>query len=134
MNSRGSHSDQRNWLDRTSQLPPRVVGRRTFLAAGVAAATAATAWAREYGDGTQPVRYPDPDIVVLDQRFAKYKLGNTPIQRVYHSDKMLWAEGPAWNGVGRYLLWSDIPNNVQMRWLEEDGHVSTFRHPAENDQ
>jgi gluconolactonase len=45
---------------------------------------------------------------------------------------MLWAEGPAWNGVGKYLLWSDIPNNVQMRWLEEDGHVSTFRHPAGN--
>src|SRR4029077_13595839 len=43
-----------------------------------------------------------------------------------------WAEGPAWNGVGKYLLWSDIPNNVQMRWLEEDGHVSTFRHPAGN--
>ena len=57
---------------------------------------------------------------------------NTPIQRLYHSPEMLWAEGPAWNGVGRYLLWSDIPNNVQMRWLEEDGHVTTFRHPAGN--
>ena len=40
--------------------------------------------------------------------------------------------GPGWNGVGRYLLWSDIPNNVQLRWLEEDGHVSTFRHPSGN--
>lgn len=45
---------------------------------------------------------------------------------------MLWAEGPAWNGVGRYLVWSDIPNNVQLRWLEEDGHVSRFRFPAGN--
>ena len=44
----------------------------------------------------------------------------------------LWAEGPAWNGVGRYLLWSDIPNDVQLRWLEEDGHVSAFRNPAGN--
>ncbi|NDA68810.1 MAG: SMP-30/gluconolactonase/LRE family protein, partial [Verrucomicrobia bacterium] len=44
----------------------------------------------------------------------------------------LWAEGCAWNAVGRYLLWSDIPNNVQMRWLEEDGHVSTFRNPVNN--
>ena len=42
------------------------------------------------------------------------------------------AEGPAWNGVGRYLLWSDIPNNVQLRWLEEDGHVTTFRRPSGN--
>jgi gluconolactonase len=78
------------------------------------------------------VRYPDPDIVVLDKRFAKYKLGNSSIQRLYHSKEMLWAEGPAWSAVGKFLLWSDIPNNVQMRWLEEDGHVSTFRNPAGN--
>ena len=57
---------------------------------------------------SSPVRYPDPDIVSLDKRFEKYKLGNTPIQRLHTG--MLWAEGPAWNGVGKYLLWSDIPN------------------------
>ncbi|MCX7422810.1 MAG: SMP-30/gluconolactonase/LRE family protein [Planctomycetia bacterium] len=109
--------------------------RRSFLA--VAAAATATvvarqALARDFGPNTQPTRYPDPDIVTLDKRFKKYALGNTPIQRLYHSDKMLWAEGPAWNGVGRYLLWSDIPNDVQLRWLEEDGHVSVFRNPAGN--
>jgi gluconolactonase len=102
--------------------------RRAFLAASGAAFTAvAAAQERDYS-GTKPVRYPDPDILVLDKRFAKYKLGNTPIQRL--ATGFLWAEGPAWNGVGRYLLWSDIPNNVQHRWLEEDGHVSTFRNPA----
>jgi gluconolactonase len=42
----------------------------------------------------------------------------------------MWAEGPAWNGVGRFLVWSDIPNNVQMRWIEEDGRVTTFRNPS----
>jgi gluconolactonase len=42
----------------------------------------------------------------------------------------LWAEGPAWNGVGRYFIWSDIPNNVQLRWLEDDGRVTVFRNPA----
>jgi gluconolactonase len=107
------------------------MGRRAFLASAGALAAAPALAAREFG-GDQPVRYPDPDIVVLDERFARYKLGNTPIQRIYHSPQMLWAEGPAWNGVGRYLLWSDIPNNVQMRWLEEDGHVSTFRRPSDN--
>ena len=109
----------------------RSVGRRSFLATALAAA-AAPVLARDYGEGAPPVRYPDPDIIVLDEQFAKYKLGNTPIQRVYHSPEMLWAEGPAWNGVGRYLLWSDIPNNVQLRLLAEDGHVSTFRNPAGN--
>ena len=109
--------------------------RRSFLtAAATVAATAVArqALARDFGPNAQPTRYPDPDIVTLDKRFKKYALGNTPIQRLYHSDKMLWAEGPAWNGVGRYLLWSDIPNNVQLRLLEEDGHVSVFRNPAGN--
>ena len=44
----------------------------------------------------------------------------------------LWAEGPAWNAQGRYLVWSDIPNNRQLRWLEDDGHVSVFRPPSNN--
>ena len=104
--------------------------RRTFLSAAAAvAATAATAIARDrYGKDAPPTRYPDSDIVVLDKRFAKYKIGNSAIQRLYTG--MLWAEGPIWNGGGRYLAWSDIPNNVQMRWLNEDGHVSTFRNPS----
>jgi gluconolactonase len=112
-----------------SDNPLLKMGRRSFLAAAATAATAgAVALGRDYGPGTQPVRYPDPDIVTLDKRFKKYALGNTPIQRLHTGT--LWAEGPAWNGVGRYLLWSDIPNNRQLRWLEEDGHVSTFRDPA----
>jgi gluconolactonase len=110
------------------------IGRRSFLTATatmVGAAGLKAALARDYGPNAPPVRYPDPDIVELDERFKKYKLGNTPIQRIYHSPEMLWAEGPAWNAVGRYLLWSDIPNNRQLRWLDEDGHVSErFRHPS----
>jgi gluconolactonase len=82
--------------------------------------------------GTTPTRYPDPDIIALDDRFKKYAIGNTPIQRLYHSPNMLWAEGPAWSGVGRYLLWSDIPNDVQLRWIEDNGQTSLFRHPAGN--
>jgi gluconolactonase len=54
---------------------------------------------------------------------------NTTIQRLWTG--ALWAEGPAWNGAGRYLVWSDLPDNRQMRWLEEDGHVSVFRSPSE---
>jgi gluconolactonase len=105
---------------------------RTFAASAAAllAPTARVA-ARDW-TGILPVRYPDPDIISLDKRFDKYRLGNTSIQRLYHNPAMLWAEGCAWNGVGRYLLWSDIPNDIQLRWLEEDGHTSIFRHPAGN--
>src|SRR5712691_6566564 len=104
------------------------MNRRSFLTAAALAPLAAHAQ-RDWS-GQNPVRYPDPDIVVLDKRFAKYKVGNTPIQRLYTG--CLWAEGPAWNGVGRYLIWSDIPNNRQLRYLEEDGHVSDFRNNANN--
>jgi gluconolactonase len=104
------------------------VGRRSFMAAAAAAMTGSVAFARDYGPNAQPVRYPEPDVVTLDPRFAKYKLPNSPIQRLHTGT--LWAEGPAWCGVGNFLLWSDIPNNRQLRWLEEDGHVSTYRQPA----
>ena len=51
------------------------------------------------------------------------------VERLYTGCR--WSEGPVWFGDGRYLLWSDIPNNIQRRWLEEDGHVTVFRHPLE---
>src|SRR5579862_6343266 len=78
----------------------------------------------------QAIQYPDPDVIALDPRFRRYIVNNTVIRRHYFGT--LWAEGPAWNGVGRYLVWSDIPNNVQMRWNEEDSHVSVFRSPSGN--
>lgn len=110
------------------------MGRRSFIAGTLTAAAVTTValgqQGRDYGPNAPPVRYPDKDIVVLDNRFNKYKIGNTPIQRLYTG--MLWAEGPAWNGVGRYLVWSDIPNNIQHRWLNEDNHVSVLRTPSNN--
>lgn len=83
---------------------------------------------RNYAAAGAPVQYPDPDIIALDKRFAPYIVGNTIIKRRHTGT--LWAEGPAWNGVGRYLVWSDIPNNVQMRWIEEDAHVTVFHSPS----
>ena len=104
-------------------------GRRTFITGVAAAASSAVLGQdRDYAQGAAPVRYPEPDVIVLDPAFGKYKVGNTPIQRLHTG--MMWAEGPAWNGVGRYLIWSDIPNNVQHRWLMENGHVSIFRNPS----
>ena len=109
------------------------VDRRRFLksAATAVAASAlspATFAAERDWSGNQPVRYPDPDIIALDPRFKK--IGNTPIQRLHTGS--LWAEGCAWNAVGRYVIWSDIPNDRQFRWLEEDNHVSVFRQPSGN--
>src|SRR6266852_2127187 len=106
--------------------------RRSFLTTAITGAALAPLAANAQRDwsGKEPARYPDADIVVLDPRFAKYKIGNTSIQRLYTGN--LWAEGPAWNGVGRYLVWSDIPNNIQLRWFQDGGQVSVFRNPSGN--
>ena len=80
--------------------------------------------------GPEIRRYPDPDIVALDPRFKELTVGNTCIQRLWTG--ALWAEGPAWSAGGRYLVWSDIPNNIQLRWLQENGQVSVFRNPSAN--
>jgi gluconolactonase len=67
-------------------------------------------------------------VIALDKRFARYIVLNTSIRRLHVGTQ--WAEGPAWNGVGRYLVWSDIPNNTQLRWIEDDGRVTQFRMPS----
>jgi len=72
--------------------------------------------------------YPDPAVEVVDPRFAKYKVGNAAVERLYIGTR--WAEGPVWFGDGRYLLFSDIPNNRMLRWLEDTGEVSVFRNPS----
>jgi gluconolactonase len=86
---------------------------------------------RDFSPNGAPTTYfTDPDVLTVDPSFNAYVQPNSAITRLFRGT--LWAEGPAWNGQGRYLVWSDIPNNRQMRWLEEDGHVSVFRSPSNN--
>ena len=129
----------------------RALSRRTFVGAMAIGASAAVAGSRgamaqaergvppsvvttpprDFGPNAAPNVYVfDPDIVVVDPLFTDYVQGNTPIQRLWTGS--LWAEGPAWSAQGRYLVWSDIPNNRQLRWLEDNGAVSVFRAPSNN--
>jgi gluconolactonase len=85
---------------------------------------------RDFTPGSTPTTYPDPDIITLDPAFNSLRLGNTPIQRLWTG--AYWSEGPAWSSQGRYLVWSDIPNNRQLRYLEDDGRVTVFRAPSNN--
>jgi len=73
-------------------------------------------------------RYPDPLVQIVDPGFARYRLNLAKVERI--ATGMRWAEGPVWFGDGRYLLWSDIPNNRIMKWEEETGVVSVFRKPS----
>jgi gluconolactonase len=86
---------------------------------------------RDFGPGAPPTTYfLDPDIVVVDPAFGALVQPNAAITRLWTG--ALWAEGPAWSGQGRYVLFSDIPTNRQFRWVEDDGRVSVFRYPSNN--
>ena len=74
-------------------------------------------------------RYPDPLVESLDPRFDALRIGPAAVERLYTGCR--WAEGPVWFGDGRYLLWSDIPNNRIHNWEEEPGVVSVFRKPTD---
>ena len=105
--------------------------RREFMSvAGAGAATMAMnpSGIAETAKQTNPVVYPDPAIEIVDPRFAKYVVGNAAVERLYTGAR--WAEGPVWFGDGRYLLFSDIPNNRMLRWSEDTGEVSVFRSPS----
>ena len=67
---------------------------------------------------------------VLDPRFAKLFNSNAHVDKLYTGCR--WAEGPAYFAAGRYLIWSDIPNDRMLRYDETDGSVSVFRQPAGN--
>jgi gluconolactonase len=126
------------------------ISRRTLIKAiGAVAVTPALAYAqapaagpmappstittppRDFGPGGAPTTYfTDPDVLTIDPSFNGLRQPNAAIKRLWTG--ALWSEGPAWSGVGRYLVWSDIPNNRQMRWLEDDGSVTVFRAPSNN--
>src|SRR6516225_7930080 len=105
--------------------------RRKFMNVTTGAVTALSLdpLARATGfDQKNPVAYPDPAVEVVDPRFAKYKVISAAVERLYTGTR--WAEGPVWFGDGRYLVFSDIPNNRMLRWLEDTGEVSVFRSPS----
>src|SRR5215468_6843269 len=110
-----------------------VVGSRSAMAQAKSMAPPSTVTTppRDFGPNGAPTTYfTDPDVLTIDPSFDNLRQPNSAIQRLWTG--ALWSEGPAWSGQGRYLIWSDIPNNRQMRWLEDDKRVSVFRMPSNN--
>ena len=105
------------------------LGREALAAEGpMAPPSTVTMPPRDFGPHGAPTTYfSDPDVLTVDPSFTGFQ-ANAAIHRLWTG--AAWMEGPAWNAQGRYLLWSDIPNNRQMRWLADDGHVSVFRMPS----
>src|SRR5215469_1689464 len=110
-----------------------VVGSRNAMAQAKSMAPPSTVTTppRDFSPRGAPTTYfTDPDVLTIDPSFDNLRQPNAPIQRLWTG--ALWSEGPAWNAQGRYLVWSDIPNNRQLRWLEDDARVSVFRTPSNN--
>ena len=74
------------------------------------------------------LRLPDPCIEVLDERFLPLRLLSGTVEQLARG--FYWAEGPVWFGDGRFLLFSDIPNNRILRWDDTSGALSEFRKPS----
>jgi gluconolactonase len=88
--------------------------------------TGATAWDHD----RTIVRFPDPAIEVVDERFRALIIWQEVVERLWTGGR--WLEGPVWFGDGRSLLFSDIPNDRMLRWSEETGQVTVFRQPSEH--
>jgi gluconolactonase len=67
---------------------------------------------------------------VLDPRFNACFVGHQRVERLWTGGR--WLEGPAYFPAGRYLLFSDIPNNRMLRFDETNNAVSVFRQPSNN--
>jgi gluconolactonase len=110
---------------------PKTLSAQTIHGAPASPPTVISNPPRDFGPDAAPTTYfTDPDVLTVDPAFNGLVQANTSIKRIWTG--ALWTEGPAWNSQGRYLVWSDIPNNRQMRWMEDDGHVSVFRSPSNN--
>ena len=120
------------------------VSRRAVLAAG--AMFPGLAWAAEAQRGTPlsvitnpprdfsraaaPVTAPDPDVIIVDKSFAPLLIAQELIHRVHTG--LEWAEGPAWNSQGQYVVFSDVKGDTLYRYIWETRQVTPFRRPSYN--
>ena len=102
--------------------------RRELLKLGGLATASLVLSQKSFAAWAPSARYPDPRIMAVDDSFRRYMLASAKVEQI--ATGFRWAEGPVWFGDTRMLLWSDIPDNVIMRWDEATGVTSVFRQPA----
>ena len=105
-----------------------IATRRSILTVAGAAAVATATHGAVAADFQQATRYPDPAVEVVDPSFEKYRNALNSVERV--ATGLRWAEGPAWFGDFRTLIFSDVSNNRLMKWDEETGELGVFRKPS----
>lgn len=70
------------------------------------------------------------EFEMLDPRFGKLVIGHAKLERLWTGAR--WVEGPAYFPAGRFLVFSDIPNDRMLRYDEISGVVCDFRAPSLN--
>jgi gluconolactonase len=118
-----AHLQRKDTMSRRTLVQALAAGAGAMAAGPVGAAAQTGAAAppstvtnppRDFGPRGAPTTYFwDPDIIAVEPEFNSIVQANTAIKRLYTG--LLWAEGPTWSAQGRHLIWSDIPNNRQMR-------------------
>ena len=103
-----------------AMLPTMAFGQAKQPAPGTSVLTG-----RVYGPDAPPINYPDPDILITSPEGAKCFIGHSNIKRV--GTGMVWAEGPAWSNQGQYVVWSDVTDDLQYRYIWETGEITPFR-------
>lgn len=96
---------------------------RCRISRGVVGCVYALEWS-----GKEGIWMAESDFEILDDRFSPLVKQSATVEKLFEGCR--WAEGPAWFAAGRYLVWSDIPNDRMLRWDETSGHTSVFRQPA----
>jgi gluconolactonase len=71
---------------------------------------------------------PESPYETLDDSFLPCTWGDLELERLYKGCR--WAEGGVYFPAGKYVLWSDIPNDRILSWDESTGAVGVWRHPA----
>jgi gluconolactonase len=136
----GGGFDRRKILTGAAALAATAVTMKTASAASVAPlgqTGAPTLSTEPLPLGPLPgSRYPDahlesakPKVSFGPSGFPAFA-GTMAVERV--ATGFRWAEGPVYFAAGRYVLFSDIPNNRIMRFSEDDGHLSVYRQPSMN--
>ena len=95
--------------------------RVLFLVPLVALAAYSTLQSGQKDEPTPPRK-----IHRLDPRFDKLIGKDAVVETIARG--FIWTEGTAWNKEGKFLLFSDIPNNVVHKW--QDGKLSVFVKPS----
>ncbi|MGH9905905.1 MAG: SMP-30/gluconolactonase/LRE family protein [Pyrinomonadaceae bacterium] len=100
--------------------------RKLFLFVSLLAAIVALSdW--QFRSKAEPITTPMPAIVRIDSRLDQIVPPDAVLEKI--ADGFAWAEGPVWNRNGKYLLFSDVPNNRIIKWKAGEG-ISVFLQPS----